>query len=78
MCWTSAEPKLAVSVTSVTDKVNHFFADQPRKSPISPVCKLPRIDNLADIRSLYCNDLRGEVTVEQPPVTYGWSARPAL
>jgi hypothetical protein len=30
MWWTSAEPKLAVSVTSVTNKVNPFFrADRP-------------------------------------------------
>jgi hypothetical protein len=29
MWWTSAEPKLAVSVTSVTNKVNLFFGVEP-------------------------------------------------
>jgi hypothetical protein len=33
MWWTSAEPKLAVSVTSVTNKVNLFFRGKPAPLP---------------------------------------------
>ena len=33
MWWTSAEPKLAVSVTSVTNKVNPFFRGKPARLP---------------------------------------------
>src|SRR5258708_3538801 len=58
MWWTSAEPKLVASVTSVTDKVNDFFGLLGWKTPVTPPGKQSRFDNLLIVRSLSCNDLR--------------------
>jgi hypothetical protein len=43
MWWTSAEPKLAVSVTFVTNKVNLFFGGKPVARPA--LCRCENIRN---------------------------------
>ena len=69
MWWTSAEPKLAVSVTSVTDKVNPFFGSSGLYSPGFRLGKHSSLDNFPCNGSIFSNNLRELVTLVQLKVT---------
>jgi hypothetical protein len=66
---TSAEPKLAVSVTSVTDKVNPLFGDCSRKTYQWGHRVPRRPKHLIQLRSLSFNNLHAKVTVVRRSVT---------